>query len=92
MKKGFPPSHSLAEPKRRITTHATNDLYIDLGGIRLGFQQAMDGLRLETECAVSTEYITHLEQLGYPEVLIRLICLSNQQIQQQLLILFLTSV
>ena len=31
-------------------THATNDLFVGLDGIRLGFQQAMDGLELETEC------------------------------------------
>ena len=34
-------------------THATNDLFVGLDGIRLGFQQAMDGLELETECVFS---------------------------------------
>ena len=43
MKKGAPPSHSLVKPKRRRITHATNDLFVGLGGIRLRFQQAMDG-------------------------------------------------
>ena len=33
-------------------THATNDLFVGLDGIRLGFQ-AMDGLELETECVFS---------------------------------------
>ena len=34
-------------------THAKNDLFVGLDGIRLGFQQAMDGLELETECVFS---------------------------------------
>lgn len=55
LKKGTTPSHSLTEPKRRRMTHATNDLFVGLGGIRLGFQQVMDGLELETECVFSME-------------------------------------
>ena len=35
LKKGTTPSHSLTEPKRRRMTHATNDLFVGLGGIRL---------------------------------------------------------
>ena len=31
------------------------DLFAGLGGIRLGFQQAMDELGLETECVFSSE-------------------------------------
>ena len=53
LKKGAPPSHSLVEPKQMRITHATNDLFVGLDGIRLGFQQAMDGLELETECVFS---------------------------------------
>ena len=31
------------------------DLFAGLGGIRLGFQEAMDVLGLETECVFSSE-------------------------------------
>jgi len=31
------------------------DLFAGLGGIRLGFQQAMEELGLETECVFSSE-------------------------------------
>ncbi len=48
------------------------DLFAGLGGIRLGFQQAMEELGLETECVFASEikpyaiqaYVAQLHLLG----------------------------
>ena len=45
----------MSEPKGGLLMPRIIDLFAGLGGIRLGFQQAMDELGLKTECMCSSE-------------------------------------
>lgn len=47
--------YNYIKAKREVQMLRIIDLFAGLGGIRLGFQQAMNELGLETECVFSSE-------------------------------------